>query len=182
MSKHDSRRHKLILASSRVLATNQGATLAEIAEQIGIGRATLQRYFPKRQDLLKEIALDALREIDKALDSVLQTDMPPEESLQMLFELLAPAGDRYSYLVSYPDLMEFTDVAEAYQHQLDRMNGYIQALKSQDLFAPDIPTAWIVQTIDLLIWGAWYAVDSGSVARNDAALLASRTLMRGLGR
>ena len=182
MSKYDSRRQKLIIASSRVLATNQGATLSEIAEQIGVGRATLQRYFPKRQDLLREIALDALREIDKALDSILQTDKRPEESLQMMFELLAPLGDRYSYLVSYPDLMEFTEVAKAYEHQLERLNRYIQDLKARDVFAPDIPTAWIVQTIDLLIWGAWYAVDSGSVARNDAALLASRTLMRGLGR
>jgi len=126
--------------------------------------------------------LDALREIDKALDSILQTDMGPEESLQMMFELLAPLGDWYSYLVSYPDLMEFTEVAKAYEHQLERLNRYIQDLKARDVFAPDIPTAWIVQTIDLLIWGAWYAVDSGSVARNDAALLASRTLMRGLGR
>ena len=142
----------------------------------------MQRYFPKRQDLLKEIALDALRAIDQALDSVLQTNMGPEESLQMLFELLAPLGDRYFYLVSYPDLMEISDVAEAYERQLDRLNRYIQELKQQDLFAPDIPTAWVVQTIDLLIWGAWYAVDSGAVARNDAAQLAARTLVRGLGR
>ena len=182
MSKFDSKKQELIVASSRVLATNHGATLGEIAQQIGIGRATLQRYFPKRQDLLREIALDALREIEKALDSVLQTDMRPEESLQLMFELLAPVGDRYSYLVTYPDLMEIAEVAKAYDGQLDRLNRYVQDLKQRDVFAPDIPTAWIVQTIDLLIWGAWYAVDSGSVARNDAAQLAWRTLTSGLGR
>ena len=182
MSTYDSRKQQLLLASGRVLATNHGATLGEIAERIGIGRATLQRYFPKRQDLLREIALDALREIDIALDSVLRTDVRPEESLQLMFELLAPLGDRYFYLVSYPDLMDFEDVAKAYEQQLDRLNIFVQDLKQRDVFAPDIPTAWIVQTIDLLIWGAWYAVDNGSVARNDAALLASRTLMRGLGR
>ena len=54
--------------------------------------------------------MDALREIDKTLDSVLRTDTGPEESLQTLFELLAPLGDRYFYLASYPDLMEFADV------------------------------------------------------------------------
>ena len=182
MSKLSSRKQHLVRASSQVLATNHGATLGEIAEQIGVGRATLQRYFPKRQDLLREIAADALREIDRALDSVLQADMGAEESLQLLFELLAPHGDGYSYLVSYPDLMAFPDIAEAYERQLDRMNRYVQELKERGLFAPEIPTAWIVQTTDLLIWGAWYAVDSGAVARNDAAHLASRTLVRGLGR
>ncbi|MCY4082155.1 MAG: TetR/AcrR family transcriptional regulator [Caldilineaceae bacterium] len=182
MSKYDSRKQQLIIASSRVLATNHGASLSEIAAQIGVGRATLQRYFPKRQDLLREIALGALREIDIALDAVLRTDLSPEESLQMMFELLAPIGDRYSYLVTYPDLMEFAEVASAYDRQLDRLNGFVLELKQKEVFSPDIPTAWIVQTIDLLIWGAWYAVDSGSVARNDAAQLAARTLIRGLGR
>lgn len=182
MSKNTSRRQQLVRASSQVLATNHGATLGEIAERIGVGRATLQRYFPKRQDLLREIAMDALREIDETLDSVLRTDTGPEESLRTLFELLAPLGDRYFYLASYPDLMDFADVDKAYERQLERLNRYVQELKQQGLFAPDIPTAWIVQTIDLLIWGAWYAVDSGAVARNDAAQLAARTLVRGLGR
>lgn len=182
MSKYISRKQELIRGSSQVLATNHGATLGEIAEQIGVGRATLQRYFPKRQDLLREIALDALREIEEALDSVLRMDIRTEDSLHKLFELLAPLGDRYFYLVSYPNLMDFEDVAKAYEQQLDRLKIFVHDLKQRDVFAPDIPTAWIVQTIDLLIWSAWYAVDSGSVARNDAAYLASRTLTRGLGR
>ncbi|MXX24233.1 MAG: hypothetical protein F4Z82_02130 [Caldilineaceae bacterium SB0668_bin_21] len=78
--------------------------------------------------------------------------------------------------------MEFAEVASAYYRQLDRLNRFVQELKQKEVFSPDIPTAWIVQTVDLLIWGAWYAEDSGSVARSDAALLTSRTLMRGLGR
>lgn len=103
-------------ASSRVQATNQGAKLSEIAP-------------------------DALYEIDRALNSILQRDMRPQECLPMMFELLAPVGDRYSCLMSYPDLMAFTEVARACEHQLDRPNSYIQDLKSQDVFAPDIPTA-----------------------------------------
>ena len=182
MSNSESRKQQLIKASSHVLATKHGASLGEVAEQIGIGRATLQRYFPKRQDLLREIALDALREIDEALNYILRMDLGAEESLQKMFELLAPLGDQYYYLVSYPDLMESADVAKAYERQLDRLNRYVQELKQRDVFPPEIPTAWVVQTIDLLIWGAWYAVENGSVARNDAAQLAFRTLMRGLGR
>ncbi len=78
--------------------------------------------------------------------------------------------------------MEFADVASAYDRQFDRLSRFLQELKQKEVFSPDIPTAWIVQTVDLLIWCACYAVDSGSVARNDVAQLAARTLMRGLGR
>jgi len=78
--------------------------------------------------------------------------------------------------------MKFADVSSAYDQQYDRQNRFVQELKQKEVFSPDIPSAWIVQMIDLLIWSAWYAVGGGSVARNDAALLASRTLIRGLGR
>ena len=77
--------------------------------------------------------------------------------------------------------MDFADVASAYDRQLDRLNRFVQELKQKELFSPDISTAWIVQTIDLLIWRAWYAVDSGSVARNDAAQLAARADTAGVG-
>ena len=141
----------VLTPSCRVPTTNPGATLSEIAEQIEIGHANSQRYFPKRHDLLREIALDALREIDKALASFVQTGMRPEVSLRMMYERLAPVRDRYFYLVSYPDMMGFTEVAKAYEHQFDRPYGYIRDLKSQGVFAQDIPAAWNVQTVDSLI-------------------------------
>ncbi len=116
----------VLTPSCRVPTTNPGATLSEIAP-------------------------DALHEIDKALNSILQTDMRPEECLRMMYERLAPVRDRYSYLVSYPDMIGFTEVAKAYEHQSDRLYGNIRDLKSQGVFAQDIPAAWNVQTVDLLI-------------------------------
>lgn len=44
----------------------------------------------------------------------------------------------------------------------------------------DIPNAWVSTAIDMLIWASWSAVESGDIARNDAAKLAYRTLTQGL--
>ena len=44
-----------------------------------------------------------------------------------------------------------------------------------------MPRAWIVRLIDLLIYAMWQAVEEGEVARNDAAALAYRSLVEGLG-
>ena len=180
-SKAEKRQH-FIDASTAFLAQKHGASLSEIADYIGVGRATLQRYFPKRQDLLREIALTCIRKMDEALEPI--HDMPPsaEDNLQAFFEALVPFGDAYHFLSTYPDLMNFDDVARDYNRQLNDLHRYVQWLKRHNVIATDIPDAWAVRMMDLLIWGAWSAVHAGSIARNDAAKLAFRTLVGGLGR
>lgn len=178
--KIDSKKQQLLEKSTVFLASNHGASLSEIAATIGVGRATLQRYFPKRQDLLHEIALDAIHKTDDAVASLSLIEAPPKEGLLKLFEVLVPLGAHYHFLSSYPKL-ESEEVAQEYARQLNETTQYVQWLKEQDVIALGVPTAWVVQMIDLLVWGAWDAVERGDVARNDAAALAYRTLISGLG-
>ena len=49
-----------------VLPRNPGAAMAEIAEKAGVGRATLYRHFPTRDDLIRALALASLSQTDKA--------------------------------------------------------------------------------------------------------------------
>lgn len=175
------KRQHFIDASTAFLAQKHNASLNEIADHIGVGRATLQRYFPKRQDLLQAIALDGVRKVNEALAPMQTIEQSAEAGLRMFFTLLVPLGDAYHFLATYPDVMSFEEVAHDHGRQLKTLHRYVEYLKRNDVIAIDIPDAWAVRMMDLLIWGAWSAVHAGSIARNDAAELAFRSLKSGLG-
>ncbi|MEM7117065.1 MAG: TetR/AcrR family transcriptional regulator [Chloroflexota bacterium] len=175
------KRQHFIDASTAFLAQKHNASLNEIADHIGVGRATLQRYFPKRQDLLREIALECVQKVDQVLKPIQTIEQSAEAGLRMFFDVLVPLGDAYHFLATYPDVISFEEVAKDYGRQLNTLHRYVEYLKRENVIAIDIPDAWAVRMIDLLIWGAWSAVHAGSIARNDAAELAFRSLVSGLG-
>jgi AcrR family transcriptional regulator len=51
-------RDRILAAAGRHLAANPKATTAEVAEAAGLSRATLYRYFPRRDDLLAALELE----------------------------------------------------------------------------------------------------------------------------
>ncbi|MEM7032769.1 MAG: TetR/AcrR family transcriptional regulator [Chloroflexota bacterium] len=175
-----SKKQRLIRKSITVLVKEPRASLGEIAKGIGVGRATLQRYFPKRDDLLREIALETILKTDEVLAPLYHMDLSAEEILLKMFEALIPLGDYYHFLASSPEVMAFEDVIQECERQMKELRLYVQDLKQEGLIAPDVPVAWAVHMIDMLIWTAWSAIEDGSIARNDAAQLAVRTLMTGL--
>lgn len=180
MKKKDVKKQKWIEVSTTFLASKHNASLSEIAAHIGIGRATLQRYFPKREDLLREIAADAILKTNAASTHLHSQNLSIQEHLLQLFEVLIPLGDRYHFLSSYPDLMQFEEIREGYEQQIHNLHAFVHRLKEAKMVSLDVPNAWVVYTIDLLIWGAWTAVHEGAIARNDAARLAYRTLLQGV--
>lgn len=179
-TKESEKRQALIDASTAFLANKHNASLSEISKHIGVGRATLQRYFAKRDDLLQAIAIDSVRKMDEAMAPLYKIDQPADKSLLAMFELIIPLGDSFHFLATYPDLMRFPKVAEAYNRQLAETKEYVQYLKEEKIIGLDIPDAWGVLLIDLLVWGAWRGISDGSIARNDAAQLAYRSLTSGL--
>ncbi|MYB34208.1 MAG: helix-turn-helix transcriptional regulator, partial [Gammaproteobacteria bacterium] len=60
-------RAAIIDAAVGVLARNPDASLATIAEAAGVGRATLYRHFPGRNDLIDAISRQAIEETDAAV-------------------------------------------------------------------------------------------------------------------
>lgn len=65
-------------------------------------------------------------------------------------------------------------------YQLYAIKAPSQGFIIEKIIGLEIPDAWEVMMIDLLVWGAWRGIQDGSIARNDAAQLAFRSLTHGL--
>ena len=64
MKKRDKTKEKLLKAALHVLSRNASASFCDIANEAGVGRATLYRYFPDKEHLLNELAWKSLRETE----------------------------------------------------------------------------------------------------------------------
>ncbi len=177
-----STKDEILKGAAAVLAKNPGATFAELAEKIGIGRATLYRYFAKRDDLIKALALFSLQEIDEAVRPLLQQAMPSHDLLYAIIEVLIPIGERFHFLSTDEfDVWTDAEVKQVYERQDKELGQLIEFMKQEGKFRLDIPTAWIVAVFDNLIYTAWVSIQDGDIAPNQAPSLVYETLMKGFG-
>lgn len=172
--------HDAILeAGYQVLRTNSGASMAQIAEAAGVGRATLHRHFSTREDLFAALAKQAMRDLSEAVDAATKDAQSYAEGLHLALEAVVPLADRQTFL-SQDAAAYDTAVARAYEADRAETFAAFEAAKTEGSFARDIPTEWLVQSYDNLIYAAWSMVRSGDATPKQAAAFAWRTLTIGL--
>lgn len=172
-------RRAIVDAAIRLWSVNPGASLQEVAVRAGVGRATLHRHFHGREALLAEVAHTCLDEMRAAVGALLAPAASARERLRGMFEAVIPLGDRYSFLQREPVADE--EAVAGYRAQLDWVAALVADLKAEGDIAAEVPSAWVVAQIDQLVWTAWNETARGRVAAADAASLAVRTLLEGLG-
>ncbi len=70
MRKDAARSRRAILDAARLLyADDTAASFAEVAEQAGVGQATVYRHFDDRQALLAELAIEDMERLERRVDA-----------------------------------------------------------------------------------------------------------------
>jgi len=91
-----------ILDAAAHVFSEQGtaASLADVAAAAGVSRATLYRYYPNREALLKALGAHALTELASRLDDAGLERATVKEAIERLARANVAVGDRYAVLVS----------------------------------------------------------------------------------
>lgn len=173
-------RDAIVEAAFQVFGRDPGASLAEVADRAGVGRATLHRHFRGREDLMVALAQAATRELDAAVDAASADAESYGAALKAALAAVIPLADRHWFLAREP-VEQDPEVMAGYQRQLRELAEAIDAAKTEGCLDPDVPTPWIMQAFDHLVYAAWAAVRAGEATTGQAADLAWRTLTRGLG-
>jgi AcrR family transcriptional regulator len=174
-------RDAIVDAAFDVLSRDPSAALSDVAARAGVGRATLHRHFAKREDLVRALALIAIGEMDEAAEAACADAPSYEDAFRRMLTVLIPLGDRHGFLAREP-VEDDPAIAAEFQRQTNETKDMVEGAKREGLFDPAVPTGWIVQAFDYLLYAAWESVRSGEATHGQAADLAWRTLTSGLGR
>jgi AcrR family transcriptional regulator len=89
-----------ILDAAAHVFSEQGtaANLADVAAGAGVSRATLYRYYPNREALLRALGAHALNELAGRLDDAGLERATVEEAIERLARALLGVGERYAVL------------------------------------------------------------------------------------
>ncbi|MEL8055679.1 MAG: TetR/AcrR family transcriptional regulator [Pseudomonadota bacterium] len=175
-----SARDAIIDAAFTVFNRDASASLSQVADLAGVGRATLHRYFSSRDSLFDELARIAISEMDDAVEEACKDAKTHSEALEISMRVLIPLGNRHSFLAQVP-----FDEADGLSQEFERLDretlDLVEEAKAEGLFADAVPTAWIVQAYNHLLYAAWESVRTGETTQDQAVALAWQTLTTGLG-
>lgn len=180
-------REQILTAAIRHLNEDPTASMAELAEAVGISRATLHRHFSSRDELMVALGHRALAEWAQAQEAAgvaegaASTD--PEEIRRVLDALLGrliEVADAYGFgltdhaMAVHPDLLRRSDELE------EREVALFAAAQRAGLLRADLPPRWISNAVFGLLVAVRESLRRGEVARRDVHHLLTTTFFQGV--
>lgn len=180
MARPDRTRRALLDAATLVLCKDAGASLGEVANVAGVGRTTLYRYFPTREDLISALVEDALVRVAQAITEAAPEDGPVLEALQRVADTVIPLGPSLRFLNAEPDVYAAPALMRQWYDALAPVAAAVERGQAEGSIRADLPTSWIVDSFAGAIMTAWDSVDEGRLAPHDAPRLVLQTVLYGV--
>lgn len=99
----DRTRRAILDAAARVLGQRPEAGMADIAEEAGVGRATLYRHFPTRDSLIRGVQDAGSAELVAAFASAGLDELPADRAIARITGIFLRTGAKYAAVISRDD-------------------------------------------------------------------------------
>ncbi|MXX70722.1 MAG: TetR/AcrR family transcriptional regulator [Gemmatimonadetes bacterium] len=173
-------RERILEAAGTALLRNPNATVDHIAAEARVGRATVFRHFGSRAGLLRALASRAIAETDRVTRQAAAHACTATDALRLVTRAVVGAGEFFRFLDSAAELQDEPEIAAAYRRQISELTDLVGAARREGFIRPEVPTAWVVASIDGLIWAASRAVGDGELGVVQAQNLVWETIANGL--
>jgi AcrR family transcriptional regulator len=174
--REDARRNRLAVIDGAIdlLARNPDASMQEIADASGLGRTTVYRHFPTRDDLFAALLDRALAQSWEVANEVFARDLPFEATVRELCAALVDAGVGYRFLLSYgnPPALETSRTAAE-----NPIMGWFRAAKDRGEIRADLPLHWVMSCFQALALVAMQDYAAGRQGRERTAELLSESVL-----
>jgi AcrR family transcriptional regulator len=165
-------------AATTLAERGEAASMDDIAAAAGIGRATLYRYFPNREELLSAMAAASVRELAARIEEAGLASVPIDEGVARLARAIIGTGNKFvalsadsaKYSATYPDFdARVTEPMRALFHR-GIANGSLRA---------DLPADVQLDLFSGLIKGALDSTASGRRGVEETAAAVTSVFLRG---
>ncbi len=166
----DARRNRrtVLDAAVALLAQRPQATMQEVADASGLGRTTVYRHFPRRQDLIDALYEEVLSESAATVREAIAAAASARELLCDLGARVIAIGDRYRFLDAHPELRERTLAGAGDSEGSDPLHEYLSAAQARGEVRDDVPVAWMLTSMRGLAVVAMVEVGAGRMTVEEA--------------
>lgn len=181
IKRSDARRNREVVIESAIdlLGRSPNASMGEIAAASKVGRTTVYRHFPNRDDMLLALFGRVIEESRVVTLAVTAEARSAEDLLRKLAPLMVELGLRFRFLHSYRNVGQQT-LDESKQVPDDPVRLYLTAAQERGEVRPELPMQWIASTIQALAIAALDDLYAGYTDEATASHLLGETLVAAL--
>ena len=132
---------EIVAAAAGVFARHgAGASMADVATDAGVARATVYRYFPTRQALMERLVEVAIEDAGTRLHEARLRDVPVEEGVARAARALLEVGDYFTVLARERIRLP-SDEYE--QRLLAPLRELFEEGQARGALRSDVPAGWL---------------------------------------
>ena len=174
-------RRAILDAAIELLLVQPSASLSDIAQKAGVGRATLYRHFDTREQLVLELVTESLAITEQVLRPILDAGLDARETLEQTLPAAMRVADRYHFLLLLWTIGDsHPKVTRIYAQLLEELSALIERGKREKAIDPELSTDWIVALIDSLVYAGWWGIQTQGLSAQQAGEHAARVLFDGI--
>jgi TetR/AcrR family transcriptional regulator, mexCD-oprJ operon repressor len=167
-------------AATVLAERGESASMAEIADAAGVSRATLYRYFPSREALLRGLADAAAAELRERIADAELDAIPVREAIARLTRGLVTAGGKYVALARFGS--KPADAQETQRDLAEPVHRLFRRGIADGTLRTDLPPELLVQFFTGLLEAAIRACGPDGVGTEKASAAVVSVFLDGSGR
>ena len=176
-SKADRTRRDIVGAAIEVWAADNAASLGVVAQQAGVGRTTLNRYFTDRAQLMAAVDQECAARYGAAVVRSRPTEGTGRDALLRMCTELIQLGPVLGLVFADNALV---DPDTWFDEEDDPLGAAVARGYEDGSLAVDLPDDWIGTFVWTSLFAAHLVVSAGTHTWHEAAGLLTRTLTSGL--
>ncbi|MEV4423029.1 helix-turn-helix domain-containing protein [Patulibacter sp. NPDC049589] len=187
----DARRNRdlVVAAAVRVLSERPDASMREIAEASGVGRTTVYRHFPQRDDLVRALFRRVFEEAHEIAERFVAEgraawaagDGDGLEVVVALTAEFADIGERYRFLGVHRELEAEQLEALSAEHGTEPLESYLAEAQARGELRTDLTVPWMMDVVHGLTMMAAQHVRLGAGTVDELRPMLAATVRGALG-